>query len=144
MDTKRIGNIGEAQVLAALVERQIPVYIPFGDNESADLVAEIKGKLCKIQIKTCSNIKDNGSYAVDLRKNKNPWSAAEGHDHDSYSQNEIDYFATYNTITKNICLFDLRTFNQTSVTLRIEKPLNNMTKNIRYEEDYLLDKILGE
>ena len=144
MDTKRIGNIGEAQVLAALVARQIPVYIPFGDNESADLVAEIKGKLCKIQVKTCSNIKDNGSYNVDLRRNKNPWSAASENCHAGYTQEDIDYFATYNTITKRVCLFDLATFNQTSVTLRIEKPLNNMSKGIKYEEDYSLEKILDE
>ena len=141
MDTKRIGNIGEAKVLAALVERKIPVYIPFGDNESADLVAEIKGKLCKIQVKTCSNLKDNGSYIVDLRKNKNPWTAG-ANDHDSYSKEEVDFFATYNTITKNICLFDLNNFTQSSVTLRIAKTLNNANKNIRYEEDFLLDKII--
>lgn len=142
MDTKRIGNIGEAKVLAALVEKGIPVYIPFGDNEAADLVAEINGKLCKIQVKTCSSLKDNGSYNVDLRRNKNPWSAAANDDHSNYTKDEIDYFATYNTITQNICLFDLTTFQQSSVTLRIEKPLNNISKGIRYEDDYLLDKVL--
>ena len=48
MNTKRIGNIGEAAVLNKFVEMQIPVYIPFGDNESADLIAEFNGKLNKI------------------------------------------------------------------------------------------------
>ena len=40
MNSKRIGNIGEAKVLAKFVEMGMPVYIPFGDNEKADLVAE--------------------------------------------------------------------------------------------------------
>lgn len=31
-----IGNVGEAKVLAKLVELQIPVYVQFGDNEPAD------------------------------------------------------------------------------------------------------------
>lgn len=36
MNSKMIGNIGEAKILAKLVELQIPVYIQFGDNEPAD------------------------------------------------------------------------------------------------------------
>ena len=52
MTTKQLGNIGEAKVLAKFVELQVPVYIPFGDNEKADLVAEFNGKLNKIQVKT--------------------------------------------------------------------------------------------
>lgn len=139
MDTKRIGNIGEAYVLAKLVELEIPVYIPFGDNESADLIADINGKLCKIQIKTCSSVKDNETYIVDLRRNKNPWSAKEGKDHETYD--DVDYFATYNTITKNVCLFDLKLFNQASVTLRINKP-QVILKTMRFEEDYLIERVL--
>lgn len=52
MNSKRIGNIGEAQVLNKFVSLGIPVYIPFGDNEKADLIAEFNGKLNKIQVKT--------------------------------------------------------------------------------------------
>lgn len=37
MNSKRIGNIGEAKVLAKFVEMGIPIYIPFGDDEKADL-----------------------------------------------------------------------------------------------------------
>ena len=52
MNSKNVGNIGEAKTLAKFVELGIPVYIPFGDNEKADLVAEFNGKLNKIQCKT--------------------------------------------------------------------------------------------
>lgn len=38
MNTKRLGNIGEAKVLSAFVEHEIPVYIPFGDNEKLNLM----------------------------------------------------------------------------------------------------------
>ena len=58
MNTKKIGNIGEAKTLAKFVELGIPVYVPFGDNESADLVAEFNGKLNKIQCKTTDKVKD--------------------------------------------------------------------------------------
>lgn len=45
MDTKRIGNIGEAKVLYKFVSLHIPVYQAFGDNERSDLVADFNGKL---------------------------------------------------------------------------------------------------
>ena len=48
MQTKRIGNIGESRVLFEVVKREIPVYLPFGDNETADLLAEFNGKINKI------------------------------------------------------------------------------------------------
>ena len=49
MNSKSIGNIGEAKVLCKLVELGIPVYTPFGDNEKADLIAEFNGNLIKFK-----------------------------------------------------------------------------------------------
>lgn len=46
MTTKQLGNIGEAK----LVSMNIPVYVSFGDNEKADLVADFNGKLNKLQV----------------------------------------------------------------------------------------------
>ena len=92
MLSKRLGNIGEAKTLAKFVELQIPVYQPFGDTETADLVAEIKGKLSKIQVKTSEKY-NNGKLIFSLvsstmhRKN--------GVKH-VYSKSEVDYFALYN------------------------------------------------
>ena len=40
MTTKQLGNIGEAKTLAKLVSMNVPVYVSFGDNEKADLVAD--------------------------------------------------------------------------------------------------------
>ena len=65
MTTKRIGNIGEAKTLAKFVELGIPVYIPFGDNEKVDLIAEFKGKLNKLQIKTSIKA-ENGKMIFSL------------------------------------------------------------------------------
>ncbi len=52
MTTKQLGNIGEAKTLAKFVELMIPVYVPFGDNEKSDLIAEFNGRLNRIQVKT--------------------------------------------------------------------------------------------
>lgn len=61
INSKRIGNIGEAKALG------IPVYIPFGDNESADLIAEFNGKLNKIQCKTTAAISEQSIITWNLR-----------------------------------------------------------------------------
>ena len=66
MTTKQLGNIGEAKALAKFVELQIPVYIPFGDNEKADLIAEFNGKLNKIQVKTSEEWINSEKFIVDL------------------------------------------------------------------------------
>lgn len=65
MNSKQIGNIGEAKVLSKFIELGFPVYIPFGDNEKADLVVEFNGKLNKVQVKTSIDAK-NGNVIFDL------------------------------------------------------------------------------
>lgn len=59
MNTKRIGNVGEAVTIAEFVKRQIPVYTSFGENEHCDLIADFNDKLNRIQCKTSQIIKDN-------------------------------------------------------------------------------------
>lgn len=138
MLTKRIGNIGEAKVLAKFVELGIPVYIPFGDTEKADLVAEFNGKLNKIQVKTSVRA-DNGimifSLVLSTQHRKN------GINH-KYTKDEIDYFACYNIERDKIFLLSVNDVSDTNVIIRYEKPKNNQVKNIKFENDYLIDNIL--
>lgn len=62
MTTKQLGNIGEAK----LVSMNVPVYVSFGDNEKADLVAEFNGRLNKLQVKTSEKFEDN-QFTVSLK-----------------------------------------------------------------------------
>lgn len=138
MNSKRVGNIGEAKVLTKFVELGIPVYLPFGDNEKADLIAEFNGKLNKIQVKTSIKAED-GKMIFDLtsstlhRKN--------GVKH-IYTDNEIDYFACYNIQRNKIFLININEVPSTSIIIRYEKPKNNQIQGIHFEEDYLIDNIL--
>ena len=138
MNTKSIGNIGEAKVLAKFVELGIPVYLPFGDNEKADLIAEFNGKLNKIQVKTSIKAEE-GKMIFDItsltqhRKN--------GVKH-IYTSDEINYFACYNIERQCILLFKVDEVPNTTITVRYEKPKNGQISGIRFEEDYLIDKIL--
>ena len=138
MNSKRIGNIGEAKVLSKFVELGIPVFIPFGDNEKADLIAEFNGKLNKIQVKTSIKAED-GKIIFDLTSSTIHRKNGEKH---IYTENEIDYFACYNITRDKIFLVNIEEAPTTNLTIRYEKPKNNQTQGIKFEEDYLIDNIL--
>ena len=52
MNTKRVGDRSEAQVLAELTRRGCPVSIPFGDNDRYDLVVDAGVAPRRVQVKT--------------------------------------------------------------------------------------------
>ena len=51
-NTKQTGDETEAQIIAALIENEYSVAIPFGDNDRYDLVADTGTELFRIQCKT--------------------------------------------------------------------------------------------
>lgn len=138
MNSKRIGNIGEAKALCKFVELGIPVYIPFGDNEKADLIAEFNGKLNKIQVKTSQKAED-GKMIFDLTSSTQHRKNGEKH---IYTDNEIDYFVCYNIQRDKIFLIPVNKTPSTKITIRYEKSKNNQIQNIKFEEDYLIDNVL--
>lgn len=138
MNSKSIGNIGEAKVLCKFVELGIPVYIPFGDNEKSDLIADFNGKLNRIQVKTSLKAED-GKMIFDLTSST--FHRKNGVRH-IYSSDEIDYFACYNIERDKIFLIPIDKAPKTSIHVRYEKPKNNQTKGIIFEEQYLIDNVL--
>lgn len=138
MNSKRIGNIGEAKVLSKFVELGIPVYLPFGDNEKADLIAEFNGKLNKIQVKTSIKAEE-GKMKFDLtstiRKQKDYIKF-------NYSIENIDYFALYNIERDKVFLISVEETGDTAVTIRYEPPKNGQKVGIRFEKDYLIENVL--
>ena len=112
MTTKQLGNIGEAKVLAKLIEMTIPIFVAFGDNEKCDLIAEFNGKLNKIQVKSSEKFKDDKITIslVSCTKNKKH----------KYTKEEIDYFAIYNHEANIILLLPIEKFEgRTELTFRI-------------------------
>ncbi len=138
MNTKRIGNIGEAKVLSKFAEMGIPVYIPFGDNERADLIAEFNGKLNKIQVKT-SIVAEDGKMMFDLTSSTTHRKNGEKH---VYTDKEIDYFACYNLQRDCVLLINVNDAPNTGLSIRYELPRNGQVANIRMEEDYLIENVV--
>lgn len=139
---KQLGNIGESKVISAFIENNVPVYIPFGDNEKADIVAEFNGKLNKIQVKSSYEFKD-GYFSVHLISNTRTKKYKQ-YIHE-YTKDEVDYFALYNYQSDILLLIpieDLR--GKKMVYVRIPfKRSRNQQMVINYE-NYTFDKILKE
>ncbi len=138
MNTKAIGNIGEAKALCKFVELGIPVYIPFGDNEKADLIAEFNGKLNKIQVKTSIKAED-GAMIFDLTSSTSHRKNGVRH---IYTDKEIDYYICYNVQRDKLFLVPVKEANVT-FTIRYEFPKNGQKNGIHWENDYLLENNIG-
>lgn len=138
MNSKRIGNIGEAKVLAKFVEMGIPIYIPFGDDEKADLIAEFDGKLNKIQVKTSIKSK-NGCSIFDLTSSTAHRTNGERR---KYLNSEIDYFALYSFDRDKIYLMKVPDNPMSAITIRFEDTKSGMKSRVNYESDFLIENVL--
>lgn len=136
MTSKQIGNIGESRAIYEFVKRNIPVYIPFGDNESADLIADFKGKLNKIQVKTSLSPKIEGAY--EFTTARRPTGKGE---RIKYSSNEVDYFVFYAKEIDNIFLVPYSEIeNKASFTIRYK----NGNNKSHLAKNYSFDKVINE
>ncbi len=138
MNSKRIGNIGEAKVLAKFVELGIPVYIPFGDNERADLIAEFNGLLNKIQVKTATGT-NNGVIEFHLTSSTEHRKNGAIH---KYSKDEVDYFALYSLERDMVYLVPAPEEPMSVICIRFEPSKNGQKNGIHMEDDFLLENIL--
>lgn len=138
MDTKRYGNIGESIAISSFVKYGIPVYIPFGDNEKADLIAEFNGRLNKIQVKTSIKA-TNGKMFFDVTSST---THRKNGIHRRYTSEEIDYFFCYNIERDKSFLIKVPDNPIVGICIRYEPTKNGQVKNINMEDDYLFDNVI--
>ena len=70
MDTKLKADIAESAVVTELLKRGFRVLKPVGDRLPYDLALDLKGRLCRIQVKAAWFDRSNEMYAVDSRRTK--------------------------------------------------------------------------
>lgn len=137
MDTKRLGNLGELKALAKFAEYSIPVYIPFGESEKSDFIAEFNGKLNRMQVKSAEYIQD-GKIQFGLRSTSVNTVSNKSH---IYTSDEIDYFVLYCKENDMLYIINIDNAPNTEIWLRITQPLR-LTKSVRMADDYRLDSFL--
>ena len=138
MTTKRLGILGELKALAMFAEYSIPVYIPYGDNERVDFIAEFNGKLQRIQVKS-SNTCEDGKIKIGTRSTSVNTKINKAH---AYTAEEVDYFIFYYQGSDELFIVPIDEVPAGNISLRIMPPANNQTKGIRFAKDYLLSDFL--
>lgn len=120
MDTpKQMGNKAEAVILAELVKNNIPVSIPFGQNEAYDFVIQTKEGFKSIQVKHATY--RNGCVVADIR-HRVGFSKIEYSSYDG----EADYFAVWCEEINNCYLLRVSECEgKTALSLRVKPPKNN-------------------
>lgn len=144
LSTKAKGNLTELQCITAFYQLGYQVSIPYGENSRYDFIADIQGKLLRVQVKSSSLVKNsNGAIKFSTASTRGTTSEIITH---HYNSNEIDYFATY---WEGKCyLIPINETASRNKTLRFEPPLNGQITGISFAKDYELEvqlnKILEE
>ena len=135
LTSKQKGNLTELQCLTAFIAEGCSVSIPYGDNSKYDFIADINGKLCRVQVKTAS-LKDDNAIQFSCRSTH---VNCAGVKNERYSSNDVDYFATY---WDNKCYLIPISECSVTKTLRFVLPKNGQIKGVSFAKDYELAKQL--
>lgn len=65
--TKQQGNVGVSAAILYFTRQGYTVSIPLNDSQDYDLIADIDGKLNRIQVKTTRYVGADKNYVVELR-----------------------------------------------------------------------------
>lgn len=144
--TQSIGNIVELQCLSKFTELGYEVSIPYGNGAKYDFIADINGKLLRIQCKSCVHPRKKDSIensydfsAIQITTSSQTTNTKKTTRH-SYSIEDIDYFATY--YNNKVYLIPVEECSS-SKTLRFAPPQNG-TNNYNKAEDYEIEKIIPQ
>ena len=136
LSSKQKGNLTELQCITFFYQLGYSVSIPYGENSRYDFIADINGKLIKVQVKTSRVRKENEAIVFACRStNVN----TKGTNYHRYTKEQIDYFATY--WNGKCYLVPVEECSNEKV-LRFCYPSNGQKKGITLAENYELEKVL--
>ncbi|MAG26116.1 hypothetical protein CMI47_11155 [Candidatus Pacearchaeota archaeon] len=131
MNTKQKGDISVANILASILEYDIPVCVPWGDCQPYDLIVDMNGELLKIQCKTGRLSQECLRFPVHSITTKNGKPI-----HRSYKKCEVDFFMIYFPDNGKVYCIPHRQVGKDSVFLRLHKPKNNQQKKVKMAQDF--------
>ena len=128
--TKNKGDLGVAKAYCDLVEKGYIVLFPSTEHAPFDLVAYDGEIFVRIQVKYRSVV--NGVLQINLI---NWWADKNGSHGKRIDKRQVDVFCVYCPNTDKCYYFKAEDVN-ISMTLRINAPKNNQSKNVRFADDY--------
>lgn len=130
-NTKTIGDITEAMVLAAFVAAGIPVSVPFGENQRYDLIADVHGTLLRVQCKTGRVAQSEAVLIFNATSH-------DGHRARQSYRGQADLFAVYSPHTRQVYVLGVDEVGETNVWLRLIPAKNNQEIGVRYADEHTL------
>jgi len=134
MDTKRIGDISEAEIIVALLKLGKTVLKPIGDNNRYDLVIEEDGNFFRVQCKTGKMV--NGSIRVAV---KSIYLSSKGPVIKNY-KGQVEFFAVYCPQIDKVYLVPEEEVGVNQISLRVEATKQNHPK-IRWAKQYEIGEL---
>ena len=131
------GDVNELRCMLAFEERGYCVSIPFDGSSKYDFIADVEGKLLRIQCKSSHYYKDDTSIAFSCSCSTTNTQKTVRH---SYSRQQIDYFMT--AFDSYVFLVPVEETANSEKILRLKEPKNNQIETINIASDYLFDNIL--
>lgn len=136
MDSKDIGDISELAVMLEFKKKGIPVFIPFGDSCSFDLVVYASGRFYRIEVKTG---RPTGNGCITFDACSCTYEGGRNRKRVNYIE-KADIFAVYYPLSQKIYLIPINKDLPTSeVVLRVDPPKNGHKKYIRWASNYEFD-----
>jgi len=137
LSPKRKGDISELRAMAKLTELGADLYTPHGENTRSDIIADIDGVLLRLQVKTARNCGDTMKFNCSSRKSN--MSETTQHDY----KGEIDGFLVFypdGSSKESFYFVPIEKATKTAMSIRLQKPKNNQSKNINMAENFKLTK----
>ncbi len=136
-NTSAIGNIGQIKTISRFVELGVPVFIPFGEGYTVDLIAEFTGKLNKIQAKTTENLHDDSYMTWKITRQDGYHGSRK-----KYTKEEVDYFALYCMETDILCLVPIENAQTNEITIRLDSYEGVRTKVMKFVSEYKFENFI--
>jgi hypothetical protein len=135
---KSIGDRTTLAVMLALVEAEIPVSVPFGENCRYDLVIDRGGRLLRVQCKTGRLRSGAVQFATASTYGHLPSPRETRRDY----VGQIDAFAVHCPETRTVYLVPIDDVSsRSSAHLRVSPPRNSQRRRIRSAADYEIGTI---
>lgn len=132
------GDINELKCILAFEERGYYTSIPFSGSSRYDVIADIEGKLIRIQCKS-SHYYRGDKTVIEFDATRSTTNTQKTVRY-QYSSDEIDYFYThFNGYDFLIPVNEVSTAKH----LRLAAPQNNQLEQVNIASDYLLDNVLS-